>query len=1201
MSDKNNDNDDTTDSEGTIELRDAQQRIRDAYFDSESGLYVLNCNPGAGKSVTITYIAAEELLRRYVSGNPTPEQHLCVVSFTRDDAATFVPTIIQRLRELAEYDLTPAAAAVSSDDIEYLADRVRQAPLFGTVDSIFRRLLGEFVSDIGFTEMPDIGNDGQLTRLHADCYDEVASNPSCSTAIDIVEAAYPPDKYENGPTDLLRQAHHHCRARRLTVEEFIAELRETVEAVYKEGKPTSFDDVAAALARCLGADAADEARQSLDDTDREDVVVADQQLHTAWIETIDAFETLLNEYSKTYRRLSRDRGIISHTDCAFLVAEFLSGNLGTSDTAPKKRERVLDRYRNRLKSVIIDESQDISRLQHEALGHLVTDDCRVLAAGDLQQSVYVWREAHPELFQRAVEEGCYLDIDWDTHVVETAATTYRSTPDIAAAVNAIAEPVLTDPTRGDIGSLEVTYPRLNAARKPNSGASVHIAAFDTDAVPGSIPYIAPDSGKGEAGILATYLSRGLADGTLDNTDNEDETADKSEQSDPDVTVLFRWRTHMERYRNAFESEGLTVADASKYLFECPAVTAAIDVVEWLADPVDTDRTRALVTESTLGLASLEATFETHDWQLNAVRDDLPGEVSDEQRDVLDRLHTLQKQHAPLQRQSAANILNDIIDTLALRADPNDIASTGASAQRVANLDRFVELVKQWMVESLSTLDDLADVLTQYRDEPYIGPIQPVHTDDHDVVFRTIHQMKGDESDVVALADIAFPLRKHGPVSQRFVASGPTLGLAPPKYAAATEIESLPGYTHGLYDTDRDNTRFGSILYPYETGMRWASENWTDKIGSDSTAPTLAGHDRLQTASRLTRAEAWRLLFVALSRARNHLVVPLPRNIPGHEHRRDRWLEPIREGLGFDGTPSAGTYCLDVEQPNGRTRSIDIAVNDVETLNTQPTDDELPTQPALATTTPPAEEDLPGLVPRILRPSTLYPLSEDFEQNILDHLQGNPLHTETETVDDNLPLTLDEFDTEDVGAFVHSVLTRCVDQAVSADELRTRSPTVEQIIDGALHNYGPPANEAERNGLVEFLTQFVLPDVATSELWKQLEHADSVIVEKPLRGHVNCSGVEFEIEGQADILLEHPDGSWTIVDTKIALTDVNTETQHRYETQVSCYATLLNEEHGVEGPITCVIETFGAVTDRYEIQSSSSELQKRLEMLIHGGK
>jgi len=62
------------------------------------------------------------------------------------------------------------------------------------------------------------------------------------------------------------------------------------------------------------------------------------------------------------------------------------------------------------------------------------------------------------------------------------------------------------------------------------------------------------------------------------------------------------------------------------------------------------------------------------------------------------------------------------------------------------------------------------------------------------------------------------------------------------------------------------------------------------------------------------------------------------------------------------------------------------------------------------------------------------LSEEPTANILDHLQGRPLDTDTDTVDAELPLTLDEFDTEVVGTFVHSVLTTAVQNGVSATAL-----------------------------------------------------------------------------------------------------------------------------------------------------------------------
>lgn len=101
-----------------IRLRGAQREIRDAYFASDSGLFTLDCVPGAGKSVVAHHVAAEDILRRYAAGDPTPEQHVTVVSFNRDEAADIVPAICDRLQAIVEHDLVPTAADISGQSYD---------------------------------------------------------------------------------------------------------------------------------------------------------------------------------------------------------------------------------------------------------------------------------------------------------------------------------------------------------------------------------------------------------------------------------------------------------------------------------------------------------------------------------------------------------------------------------------------------------------------------------------------------------------------------------------------------------------------------------------------------------------------------------------------------------------------------------------------------------------------------------------------------------------------------------------------------------------------------------------------------------------------------------------------------------------------------------------------------------------------------
>lgn len=194
------------------------------------------------------------------------------------------------------------------------------------------------------------------------------------------------------------------------------------------------------------------------------------------------------------------------------------------------------------------------------------DDDEALAA---LEDASIPRERIIAVDREEVDEA--LDV---TELSESAVyeSEYVRKADIAAVINSIAEPALTDATHGNLGELDVTFPPLDAAREPTTEPNIHIAAFDTAASPGSPDYVAPDAGKGEAGIITTYIANGLADGTLGDADTDsDGNGDGDGDVDdgqPDLTVLFRWRTQMARYADVFEAEGLSVANASDYLFEC---------------------------------------------------------------------------------------------------------------------------------------------------------------------------------------------------------------------------------------------------------------------------------------------------------------------------------------------------------------------------------------------------------------------------------------------------------------------------------------------------------------------------------------------------------------------------------------------------------------------------------------------------------
>jgi len=176
---------------------------------------------------------------------------------------------------------------------------------------------------------------------------------------------------------MLETAVTYCRDRRISTERFRSNLEQTVEDVYAEGRPRSFNDVVAAVEHCVGEDIDESPYADIGDDDRNRICDADSRLHDDWRARIDDFCTVLEEYRITYRQTIRDRGVVSHTDVAYLVDAYFDDRLGNDDDT--HRARIRQRYQTRIQSLIIDEAQDVSSIQHAALSHLVTSSARVSA------------------------------------------------------------------------------------------------------------------------------------------------------------------------------------------------------------------------------------------------------------------------------------------------------------------------------------------------------------------------------------------------------------------------------------------------------------------------------------------------------------------------------------------------------------------------------------------------------------------------------------------------------------------------------------------------------------------------------------------------------------------------------------------------------------------------------------------------------
>ena len=137
-------------------LKGTQADVRAEYVQHTAGLFVLDCKPGFGKSTTLNQIAAETLVRADAAGVRCPEQQLCVVSFSQEDAASIEPGIKDALDAFAADTDGEFPVEITRETADRLKRRVQISDRIGTIDSLLRGIFEDIAAELGFDGMPTV-------------------------------------------------------------------------------------------------------------------------------------------------------------------------------------------------------------------------------------------------------------------------------------------------------------------------------------------------------------------------------------------------------------------------------------------------------------------------------------------------------------------------------------------------------------------------------------------------------------------------------------------------------------------------------------------------------------------------------------------------------------------------------------------------------------------------------------------------------------------------------------------------------------------------------------------------------------------------------------------------------------------------------------------------------------------------------------
>ncbi len=401
------------------------------------------------------------------------------------------------------------------------------------------------------------------------------------------------------------------------------------------------------------------------------------------------------------------------------------------------------RYRDRFAHVMVDELQDTNQVQLELVELLAVDN--LFLVGDAQQSIYAFRHADVELFERLGERmeraGARARLQ----------TNFRSRPEILTAIDtAFAQ---------DVAMGEAFKPlRPGRGEEPGEEPLVELLVADKGSDWGDEGLAAPWR-IAEARGLARRLRELIGSGTAPR----------------EVVVLTRATTDLRAYERALEECGIpTYVIGGRGYWAHPQVIDMVAYLRALANPRDEHELYTVLASPLVGisldaLVLVAAAAREHGrdpWRLVCEPDGRLDELAAEDRE---RLHSFTAWFAAERLASARLGVEELIERGLSRSgyDVTMLAMAGG-LRRLANVRKLMRLGREYEAESGRDLRGFLE-LVRGRAAGWAGfgsavreSEAPVEGEALDAVrLMTIHRAKGLEFDTVCVADLGrMPWRRY---------------------------------------------------------------------------------------------------------------------------------------------------------------------------------------------------------------------------------------------------------------------------------------------------------------------------------------------------------------------------------------------------------------------------------------------------------
>jgi ATP-dependent helicase/nuclease subunit A len=444
----------------------------------------------------------------------------------------------------------------------------------------------------------------------------------------------------------------------------------------------------------------------------------------------DLLDQLLSRFGERYAERKRAVSGLDFEDLELLARDLLGSE---SD--------LRERYASRFARIMVDEFQDTNRVQLELIESIAGDN--LFTVGDAQQSIYGFRHADVELFERRGERLQAAGAR------QTLQTNFRSRPEILAALNLAFADELGDRFR------PLRAGRTDAG-EPAGELGAELLVVDKGAE-WELEGLAAPWRLAEARALADRLATLVAEGA----------------SPSDIVVLIRATTDMRAYERALERRGLpTYVVGGRGYWAHPQVVDMVEYLRALANPRDEQALYGVLASPLVGLtldglvvlAAAAREADRDPWRLlsgEAALDEpaLTG-LSAEDRQRLARFAAW---FADARARMPRSGLEDLIDA-ALRHTGYDLTMLAlpGGRRRLANVRKLMRLAREYEAEHGPALHGFVEFVGERAAGRLADSREseaPVEGEGLDAIrLMTIHRAKGLEFEIVCVADLGRSVR-----------------------------------------------------------------------------------------------------------------------------------------------------------------------------------------------------------------------------------------------------------------------------------------------------------------------------------------------------------------------------------------------------------------------------------------------------------